>query len=243
MTPLQDRQIEFCSYFQAAGYPPKSAAAIGGNATRENLCLPTTAGAKDHGSDGVLQWRQGRLIELQAMTDWQSLKTQAAFTILELQRDYKALEADLRAGTKTLATLTLDFCDVFERPSADGRVADRRIGAASDCMNLITPVAMPKEIIMPTMPPMVATAPPISSLTKGTIPMPPFDPILAAQLVSVFAPLVETLISGLIKEIVSHAGQPGGLPKLPIPIGQLPIDPAVIEKLVMDVLAKQMKPA
>lgn len=71
--------------------------------------------------------------------------------------------------------------------------------------------------------------------------MPPFDPILAAQLVSVFAPLVESLISGLIKQIVAHAGQPGGiaLPKLPIP---LPIDPAIIEKLVMEVLAKQVKP-
>jgi Phage tail lysozyme len=241
VTPLQERQIEFCGYFVKDGYPPKSAAAIGGNGTRENLCLPTTVGAKDHGSDGSMQWREGRLVELKTWANWDTLKTQAAFTIHELQRDYKALEADLRAGTKTLATLTLDFCDVFERPSADGRVADRRIGAASDCMNLIVPVAMP------TIPPMVATAPPlippsISSLTKGTFAMPPFDPILAAQLVSVFAPLVETLISGLIKEIVSHAGQPGGLPKLPIPIGQLPIDPAVIEKLVMDVLAKQQAP-
>jgi Phage tail lysozyme len=246
VTPLQERQIEFCGYFLKAGYPPKSAAAIGGNATRENLCLPTTIGAKDHGSDGVLQWRKERLIELQAMTDWQTLKTQAAFTILELQRDYKVLESDLRAGVKTLATLTLDFCDVFERPSADGRVADRRIGAASDCMNLIVPVAMPAEPLPPLVVPRIPPLPniPTSYLPplKGTEPMPPFDPILAAQLVSVFAPLVETLISGLIKEIVLHAGQPGGLPKLPIPIGQLPIDPAVIEKLVMDVLARQAAP-
>jgi hypothetical protein len=249
VTPLQERQIEFCSYFVKDGYPPKSAAAIGGNGTRENLCLPTTVGAKDHGSDGSMQWREGRLVELKTWANWDTLKTQAAFTIHELQRDYKALEADLRAGTKTLATLTLDFCDVFERPSADGRVADRRIGAASDCMNLIVPVAMP------TIPPMVATAPPltlpsisptqegdfapVSSLTKGTFAMPPFDPILAAKLVEVFAPLLESLVAGLIKQIVVHAGQPGGLPKLPIP---LPIDPALIEKLVMDVLAKQQAP-
>jgi hypothetical protein len=80
--------------------------------------------------------------------------------------------------------------------------------------------------------------------------MPPFDPILAAQLVNVFAPLVENLIATLIKQVVAHAGQGsasgtglGGLPKLPaLPI-PLPIDPAVIEKLVMEVLAKQGKPA
>jgi hypothetical protein len=241
VTPLQERQIEFCGYFLKAGYPPKSAAAIGGNATRENLCLPTTIGAKDHGSDGVLQWRKERLIELQAMTDWQTLKTQAAFTIIELQRDYKVLEFDLRNGTKTLPTLTLDFCDVFERPSADGRVADARIKAADDCLKLIEPrpidqaaqaIPLPapaaQQSIIPIIPPSPIT------FTKGTPSMPPFDPILAAKLVEVFAPLVESLISGLIKAIVTHAGQPGGLPKLPI-------DPSVIEKLVADAIAKQQK--
>ena len=80
--------------------------------------------------------------------------------------------------------------------------------------------------------------------------MPLFDPILAAQLMNVFAPIVENLIATLIKQVVAHAGQGsasgtelGGLPKLPaLPI-PLPIDPAVIEKLVMEVLAKQGKPA
>jgi hypothetical protein len=242
MTPLQERQIEFCGYFLAAGYPPRSAAAIGGNATRENLCLPTTVGAKDHGSDGALQWRLGRLTELYGMSAWDTLKTQAAFTIRELQRDYKTLEFDLRNGTKTLATLTLDFCDVFEKPSADGRVADKRIDAADKCLNLIAPVAMPAE----PLPPLTSGTRPEVYLPplKGTEPMPPFDPILAAQLVNVFAPLVENLIATLIKQVVAHAGQPGGLPKLPIPLPiPLPIDPAVIEKLVMEVLAKQGKPA
>ena len=254
MTPLQERQIEFCGYFVAAGYPPKSAAAIGGNATRENLCLPTTVGAKDHGSDGALQWRQGRLTELYGMSAWDTLKTQAAFTIRELQRDFKTLEFDLRNGTKTLATLTLDFCDVFEKPSADGRVADKRIDAADKCLNLIAPVAMPAEPLPPLVVPRIPPLPniPTSYLPplKGTEPMPPFDPILAAQLVNVFAPLVENLIATLIKQVVAHAGQGsasgtglGGLPKLPaLPI-PLPIDPAVIEKLVMEVLAKQGKPA
>ena len=105
---LAERQKEFADYFVVAGYPPVSAAAIAGNGTQENSCLPTTAGAKDHGSDGVLQWRLGRLSKLQAMPYWDTLKAQAAFVILELQAkpgsqyfdmDYHALEADLRAGT------------------------------------------------------------------------------------------------------------------------------------------------
>src|ERR1017187_1351435 len=128
---LADRQKEFAGYFIAGGYPVKSSAAIGGNATRENLCLPTTQGAKDHGSDGALQWRLGRLTELKDMPAWDTLKTQAAFTIRELQRDYKALEADLRAGAKSVATLTLNFCDAFEKPSEAGRVAEARIKAAN----------------------------------------------------------------------------------------------------------------
>ena len=30
---------------------------------------------------------------------------------------YAALKADLKAGAKSLETLTLNFCDAFERPS------------------------------------------------------------------------------------------------------------------------------
>jgi hypothetical protein len=48
----------------------RSAAAIGGNATQENLCQPVTLGAKDHGSDGVLQWRAERLDGLDGLKAW-----------------------------------------------------------------------------------------------------------------------------------------------------------------------------
>ena len=43
----------------------KSAAAAVGNATQENQCKSVTEGAKDHGSDGLFQWRLGRLTEMQ----------------------------------------------------------------------------------------------------------------------------------------------------------------------------------
>src|ERR1019366_1132607 len=190
---LAERQKEFCGYFVAMGYPAKSAASIGGNATRENNCLPTTAGAKDHGSDGSLQWRGPRLLEVQGMLGWDTLKVQAAFTIRELQRDYKALEADLRAGTKSLASLTLDFCDVFERPREAGRVPDIRIKAATDCLALITGVAPAAPAVLSTITP-----------KQGALQMPPFDPVLAAQLVNLLAPLVESLVAGLIKGVVTQ---------------------------------------
>jgi hypothetical protein len=145
MTAHADRQKEFCSYFMPA-YPMRSAAAIGGNATQENLCQPVTAGAKDHGSDGVLQWRLDRLTGRDGLQPWcaaqgipwDTLKSQALFTMHELdQPQHAVLKADLKAGAKSLETLTINFCDAFERPSAAGREPDKRIGYAHDCLSIL----------------------------------------------------------------------------------------------------------
>jgi hypothetical protein len=145
MTAHADRQKEFCSYFMPA-YPMRSAAAIGGNATQENLCQPVTTGAKDHGSDGVLQWRLDRLAGRDGLQPWcaaqgipwDTLKSQALFTMHELdQPQHAVLKADLKAGAKSLETLTINFCDAFERPSAAGREPDKRIGYARDCLSIL----------------------------------------------------------------------------------------------------------
>ena len=256
---LADRQKEFAGYFVAMGYPPISAAAIaGGNGTQENSCLPTTAGAKDHGSDGSLQWRGTRLTELQAMPAWDTLKTQAAFTIRELQRDYKSLEADLRAGVKSgateeevkhrLASLTLNFCDVFERPSADGRMPERRISFAEQTLALISPASAPsivaEKINMPAPPLLGGEFPaafrvqtPAPRAPIGASTMPPLDPALVAQLIAILAPVAESLISGLVKGLISQlAGSslPGGIVGLPA----LPIPPAQLAQLIAAEIAK-----
>jgi hypothetical protein len=64
---LLERQREYNSWLEK-GFPDLDlpglsligACAITGNASQENLVKPVTTGPKDHGSDGVLQWRRAR---------------------------------------------------------------------------------------------------------------------------------------------------------------------------------------
>ncbi len=254
MTTLAERQKEWCSYFIAAGYPMRSSAAFGGNGTVENLCQPTTEGAKDHGSDGALQWRLNRLYRLQSLPNWATLKTQAQFTILELQAkegsqffdmDYSVLEADLRAGTKSLETLTLNFCDAYERPSPAGRVADLRIAKAHDCLALLMRDNAPGPFPVPVQPTPTPTAP-------IGVPQMPIDIGLIIQLV---APLAESLVSGLLKGVLTHAAAGGIIipPVQPLPISHAPPGPApsgltqadfaMIAQLIAAEFAKLQHPA
>ena len=134
---LLDRQKELAGYLVDGGWPLVSAAASVGNATQENLCLPVTKGAKDHGSDGLYQWRLGRLDDLKSWAankglDWSLMKTQAAFHQYEVARDYKALDAELKAGVKPIETLTANICFVYERPAAQYANLDARIRYARD---------------------------------------------------------------------------------------------------------------
>jgi len=128
------------------GLPRASVAAIVGNATQENQCRSTTEGAKDHGSDGLFQWRLDRLTIMQAWCNanfkagWQAIEPQAAFFCFECKRDCLGLWDDLVAGVKTLDTLTANICDEYERPSVAGRVLDTRIGYAAAFMKAWTGV-------------------------------------------------------------------------------------------------------
>lgn len=218
MTTLAERQKEFCGALMLGapalglvGLPMRSAAAIGGNATQESLCQPVTLGAKDHGSDAVLQWRLERLdgpSGLKAFCTarelvWATLKAQALFTLFELKNDYAVLHAELLAGTKSLETLTLNFTDVFERPSETGRQPDKRIGYAHDCLAILMRDAAPGPFPVP-IPATPATITPV-----GVYDM-PIEVIL--QLV---APLAESLITGLLKGVLTHAQQTGTMPAHP----------------------------
>jgi len=195
-----------------AGLPMRSSAAIGGNGTQENLCQPVTTGPKDHGSDGVLQWREERLTGPDGLDPWcaahgipwDTLKSQAAFTLYELtQPQYVVLSADLRAGAKSLETLTLNFCDAFERPSAAGRKEMDRIRYAHDCLTILMRNSTQPGPIHPPAP-VPAPLPPIGDLQM------PIELII--QLV---APLAESLISGLLKGALAHAQQTGTIPAPP----------------------------
>jgi hypothetical protein len=248
MTTLAERQAEFCSYFIPA-YPMRSAAAIGGNATQENLCQPVTAGVKDHGSDGTLQWRLERLTGPDGLQPWcaaqqipwDTLKSQALFTMHELEQpQYSALKGDLRLGLKSIETLTLNFCDAFERPSPAGRAADKRIAYAHDCLTILMRDAPAPAGKLP--PPIVVSQIPSTTDPLGACQM-PIELIL--QLV---APLAENLVSGLLKGVLTHV-QTNGLPASPaLPAAVHPAsapatgltasDFAAIAKLIEDAIAK-----
>ena len=148
---LSDRQKELAGYLVAGGWPLVSACASVGNATQENLCNPLTKGAKDHGSDGLYQWRLGRLDDLMNWSrekglDWQTMKTQAAYHQYEMARDYKALNAELIAGAKPIETLTANICNAYERPSPIYANLDGRIKYAKDTYALMQGVKIPSKV-------------------------------------------------------------------------------------------------
>ena len=164
-TTLIERQLMLANYLSVGwptlGIPPlprRSCAAAVGNATEENRDESVTVGALDHGSDGLFQWRLDRLTAMKSFGDthfksgWQAIEPQAAFFCDECMRLYPELWADLVAGTKSLETLTADICDLYERPSAAGRVLDTRIGFAVAFLRAWTGEEAPAPPIVPAAP-------------------------------------------------------------------------------------------
>jgi hypothetical protein len=213
---LIDRQILLGNYLVTGwpkfGIPPlprKSSAAAVGNATEENSCRSVTTGTLDHGSNGLFQWRLTRLTEMQSWCTtnfgtWQDIGAQAAFFCFECMRDYKALWADLVAGAESLATLTLNITDVYERPSAAGRVPDTRIGYATNFLTewplTTTTIPLPSPVIpapQPTPTPTPIPMPlPVPTAQRGTV----MDPAIIALI----APIIEALAAGFLKAIITQ---------------------------------------
>jgi hypothetical protein len=128
--------------------PLPSACAVGGNGWQENLLRPLTLGAKDHGSDGVMQWRLSRLTELERLPNWNTLQVQAQFFKTECQRDYPRLWTDLVAGKKSLETLTANVMVQYERPNLAAAALDRRITYAHALLDHMD--ALPKVVPAPS---------------------------------------------------------------------------------------------
>ena len=166
MTTLLDRQKEYTRHLMAGfpdlelkGMPLVSACAWTGNASQENLVRPVTIGPKDHGSDGVLQWRLDRLDGPRGLKgwsaalgmDWKTLKTQAAFTLWELYNDprYITLAKDLLEGKKKIETLTANICWIYERPNKAAAHLDKRISHAKSVYLIMSKelgVSLPAKI-------------------------------------------------------------------------------------------------
>ena len=175
MSTLLERQKEFTGYLVVGfpelglkGLPLKSAAAVTGNATQENLVRPVTIGPLDNGSNGALQWRLDRLdgptglrgwAKANGMT-WDSLRTQAAFFLYELERDYPQLTLDLRNGTKSIETLTANISRFYERPNKKYEHLDKRIAAARNTFAAMSKEPVP---IPPPPPPLPEVIQPIAA--------------------------------------------------------------------------------
>jgi hypothetical protein len=132
----------------SAPLPLLSACAVAGNGWQENLLRPLTLGAKDHGSDGVMQWRLSRLTELERLPNWNTLQVQAQFFKAECQRDYPRLWADLVAGKKSLETLTANVMVQYERPNLAAAALDRRITYAHALLDHMD--TLPKVVPTPS---------------------------------------------------------------------------------------------
>lgn len=139
MDTLLDREEELVNLFMSTkpAYPLVSACAAAGNAARENNCLCVTSGKKDHGSDGLFQWRKQRLTSLKAFATankakWEDMATQVEFFKAEVAdtHGFAFLKRDLEAGTKSIETLTADICDIYERPAPAVAGLDVRIANA-----------------------------------------------------------------------------------------------------------------
>lgn len=129
-------------------FPKKSAAAVCGNGGVENRMRPVTTGRKDHGSDGLLQWRLDRLDELKRKfpETWNTLEAQCKFFKIECKRDYPELWSQLlNPGTRSTANLTANICKFYERPNMAVANLDQRIAFAEEVEALtdIPPVLQP----------------------------------------------------------------------------------------------------
>lgn len=177
---LLDRQKEVTGYLMDGvpelglrGWPLSGACAVTGNFSQENLCKAVTTGPLDHNSQGLAQWRLGRLTELMSWSKknfggrddaWMSLRAQCAFTLYETARDYPGLDAELRKGLagvkpedvrRVLDFKTAEFCWVFERPKRGptAGLANRQKHAASVFQLMDTapaPAPAPEPTVTPT---------------------------------------------------------------------------------------------
>lgn len=144
------RQLQAVGILVKEGLASSGAIAIIGNYSWESggPNLPTTFRTRnlDHGSNGLAQWRLGRLTKYMQFVAWKQpqldqddytpqgdlwpffgrLDYQLQFTVEELRNDYPNLYAKLCKGGN-IASLTADICWQYERPNRSMAHLDQRI--------------------------------------------------------------------------------------------------------------------
>jgi len=202
----------------SAPLPLLSACAVAGNGWQENLLRPLTLGAKDHGSDGVMQWRLSRLTELERLPQWNTLQVQAQFFKTECQRDYPRLWADLVSGKKSLETLTANVMVQYERPNLAAAGLDHRITYAHallDHMNTLPKVTPPPSAAAPNIAAasvggaLVALAPLLQYLLKDVQP---------SHILMTVGTGIAMLIASLVMNRKPPVLVPSIIPEVPEPV-------------------------
>jgi Phage tail lysozyme len=215
---------EFADPFLTHGYSLTGTSAICANGWLESGIRAVNP--SHDGSDGVLQWRDAldvhRLTQMKKwcaaqLIPWASLTSQALFTIWDLENNYQELNAQLHDPSRPLDNLTLNFCDIYERPAPRGRVPDVRIGYANRCLAEL-------KRLYPPSPPVPLPPSPSPQLPQPWVPA--MNPALINILVQVLAPIAEGLLSAVFK----HAGVPAPVPMPPLhpqvpPVLQAPAPP------------------
>lgn len=141
-------------------WPALSSAAATGNSGQENLFRPVTAGAKDHGSDGLWQWRLDRLTGPNGLQPWCArmgyawnlMESQVLFMKYEMKMFYTELYNEMiNPGSRSLENLTANFMNVYERPNPELAALDKRIEYARAALTMLPAAPAPSVgVTIPT---------------------------------------------------------------------------------------------
>jgi len=206
-SPELERGKEVVAYLTSApsALTFTAACAVAGNAWQESLIMPVNPSFD--GSDGMLQWRLDRLTALKQRVNWNTLQVQCQFFKDECQSQYPNLWRALYDPSKSLATLTADICDFYERPSAAGRVLDKRINYAFQVQSYAE-VIHPEAGQAPTAPTAAPTPAPVAPAPKIVPPVTltpvPAIPADAATLLRVLPAIMKAhpqLVEDILKLI------------------------------------------
>lgn len=179
------------------------------------------------GAYGVASWNGPRQAKLAEFASKKGLNvgernTQLAFVLTESANSYPKTWAAIKGVGLSYSQIIPTIVTEYENPKDSAA----EISGAMEFASKLYAAVPAWEPIQPQI---------------GVPTLPPIDPILIATLVQLFAPIAESLISGLVKGITQHIAAQSGhqVPgQLPLPLPQLPgFDSAALAKLIAKELA------
>jgi hypothetical protein len=196
-----------------------------------------------HGAYGIASWNGPRQQDLSdyAMRrgiDVALLTTQQDFVLNEIANHYPRSWAIIRSSA-TVSAIIAVVVDEYEDPADKAKEISGAFAFASPLLAAVKDYIP----IVPGAPPIIPV--PIPSIPA--IPVPTGDLQMPIELIlQLVAPLAESLVSGLLNAVLTHAQQTGTVPKIPsapLPAPTLPpIDFAALAQLIAAELARLNPP-